>query len=82
MDTGIKAFVEREEHCHYTILYYTKNMISKCISTQAIVKTENVKEGTGSLVDTTTAKMDVTEEKTDNTFPLIKDMKKYTNSMK
>ena len=57
-------------------------MIAKCISTQAIVKTENVKEDTGSLVDTTTAKMDVTEEKTDNTFILMKDMKKYTNSMK
>ena len=23
-DTGINAFVEREDHCHYTILYYTK----------------------------------------------------------
>ena len=57
-------------------------MIAKCISTQAIVKTENVKEGTGNLVDTTTANMDVTEEKTDNTFLLMKDMKKYTNSMK
>ena len=57
-------------------------MIAKCISTQAILKTENVKEGTGSLEDTTTAKMDVTDEKTANTFPLIKDMKKYTNSMK
>ena len=54
-------------------------MIAKCISTQEIVKTE---EGTGNLVDTTTANMDVTEEKTDNTFLLMKDMKKYTNSMK
>ena len=72
-DTGIGAFAEKEDN----VGMFIQSKIAKDTQKQEIVKTENVREGTEDIVDTSTKIMDATEEIAANTFtPTVEKQKR------